>query len=135
MKITSIKPNQSYGRYDSKELINSRELIGFKDDRFWNLATVRWYMGKSSTASTIYCQVWINSNVMPIEHNFSSPSGAGKAGGGGYCKMSASFADALDKAGIQVDTGISGRGMSLVDDFLTCLALSADFTNHYISRG
>jgi hypothetical protein len=134
MKILSINPKQSHIDNSKKECIASMELIAFHDDRFKILAKARWYMGKSSTASVIHCQLWVNSWCMPVEFNDSSCSGHGHAGGGGYCKQSAAFADALRKAGIETDQDISGRGMSVVEEALTAIALNAGFDKTIIAR-
>ena len=42
----------------------------------------------------------------------------GQAGGYGYDKESAAFQDAMDRHGIAVDWDFSGRGMSVVRDWL-----------------
>lgn len=59
--------------------------------------------------STIYCCVWISNS----KTNF-HVSGGGKAGGYGYHKMSAAFADALANAGIG-NTGIDSVGDSAME--------------------
>lgn len=135
MKIISIAPKDNGKQFDKKETITSRELIGFADGKFFNLATARWYMDKSSNASTIYCSIWINSNALHNHTHWTSCAGHGSAGGGGYCKKSAAFADALQSAGVETDTAIDGLGMSVVDEFLTELATQAGFHSNYISRG
>lgn len=78
------------------------------------VVTVEWYMGRSSKSSVVYCNIWV-SNVC---------SGTGKAGGGGYCKRSAAFSDALCSAGIKVDEAIAGRGMSVVGDAVKAISLA-----------
>ena len=65
--------------------------------------TVRWYMGRSSSASVVYCSVWVRG----VDHEW---SGHGKAGGFGYDKYSASFEDALSGAGIKLSSSIHGAG-------------------------
>ena len=45
----------------------------------------------------------------------------GNAGGFGYDKASAAFADALHRAGIKTEKDISGRGDSAVRDYLESL--------------
>jgi hypothetical protein len=45
----------------------------------------------------------------------------GNAGGFGYDKASAAFADALDRAGIKTEKDLSGRGDSAVREYLESL--------------
>ena len=135
MKIISIVPQDNGKNFDSKETIATRQLIAFKDGEFKVLVTARWYMGRSSSASTVYCSVWITGHALPEFTDWTGCAGNGSAGGGGYCKQSAAFYEAISKAGIKVDTEISGRGMSVVDDFLEALALNAGFEHNYIARG
>lgn len=76
----------------NKETIETKTLIT-KD--FKELVTVRWYMGRSSQASVVYCCVWIRGKNRYF-------SGKGSAGGYGYHKTSAAFQDALTSAGIRL---------------------------------
>jgi hypothetical protein len=59
------------------------------------LVTVRWYMGGSSSASTVYCCLWVHGKEYWI-------SGKGQAGGYGYHKSSAALQDAITSAGINL---------------------------------
>lgn len=73
--------------------------------------SVRFYMGRSRNASTVYCSVWIHGR------NYDSGpyvSGYGSAGGYGYCKSSAAFEAALTDAGVELSQPIGGHGMSAV---------------------
>ena len=81
------------------------------------LVTARWYKGRSSGASRIYCSVWIRSygeNQMRTGH--------GWANGGGYHKASAALAAALESAGITLSDEIAGRGDGAVRDGLIAVA-------------
>ncbi len=121
---------------DKKEVINSRVLIAFKDNKFIELITARWYMGRSSSSMLVQCSVWFHSAVMEKSHaQWTDCSGRGKAGGGGYCKQSAAFADAMRNAGIKCDADISGRGMSVVDDAMLALGKQQGFDVLHIVRG
>ena len=77
---------------------------------------VRWYMGRSASASVVRCSVWIRST------DGRSWSGSGKAGGSGYCKRSASFSDAIDSAGIKLSVDVHGSGMSIVEEAVKAIA-------------
>lgn len=130
MIITIEKPtsNDVPRHLDAKERIESRELIAFKDGEFKSLVTARWYMGKSSTASKVYCALWVKTPD-------AWANGVGDAGGYGYCKQSSAYSEALSKAGIKCSEGISGRGMSTVEESMMALAKGLGFEHAYISRG
>jgi len=121
---------------DKKETIKTRNLIAFKDGKFIELITARWYMGRSSSAMQVDCSVWFHSALMEQSHaQWTDCSGRGKASGGGYCKQSAAFADAMLSAGIKCDADISGCGMSVVEDSMIALAKQHGFDTVYIVRG
>ena len=85
------------------------------------LIDVRFYMGRSSSASTVYCLVWIKDDKSGEWY-----SGKGKAGGYGYDKRSASLADALENAGVIVK-GLAGVGETA--ELETLRALSSYLTD------
>lgn len=121
---------------DKKETIATRVLIAFKDGKFYELITARWYMGRSSSAMQVDCSVWCHSALMEKSHaQWTDCSGKGKAGGGGYCKQSAAFEDAIRSAGIKCDQGIGGRGMSVVEDAMMALGKQQGFDVLHIVRG
>jgi len=66
--------------------------------------TVRFY----HPGSVCYCAFWFH---------FGTTTGhaTGTAGGGGYDKTSAAFADALNRAGFKFSEGISARGESAIE--------------------
>jgi len=76
--------------------------------------TVKWFMGRSRDASVVQCCVWVNGAGVYT-------SGLGSAGGYGYHKESAAFADALRSANIAVDEGLSGRGDRAIEDALVAI--------------
>ena len=85
----------------------------------------RWYMGRSNSASTIYCTIWLHGGYY---YN----SGHGKATGAGYCKESAAFQAALDSAGIQTSKSTYGRGMESVFDCLQDIGSFLGYENSII---
>lgn len=60
--------------------------------------------------------------------------GAGKAGGGGYCKESAAVADALRDAGVKMSADIAGRGVGMVEDALIALAKHLNVSRPHIHK-
>ena len=120
---------------EKKETITSRTLIAFEDGKFKELVTARWYMGRSSSSMLVQCSVWFHSATMEASHaQWTDCSGRGRAGGSGYCKKSASFADAMRNAGIKCDQDIAGCGMSVVEDAMIALAKQQGFDTLHIVR-
>ena len=111
--ISSIRDKEIIKGY--KSIIIDGEKAGKE------LIDVRFYMSRSSRASTVYCIVWIKDVKTGNWY-----SGKGQAGGCGYDKQSASLADALDNAGVLVK-GLAGVGETAELDALR--ALSAHLTD------
>lgn len=84
------------------------------------LATVRWY----KSPSTIYCSIWFQSSYQFPNYQFPNyhNSGHGQAGGHGYDKFSAAFANACASAGIWFAEEIAGRGDGAVRGALEAIA-------------
>lgn len=78
---------------DDKEVTDIKTLVAIKNGKIFTPVVARWYMGRSSRASVVYCSIWINTKDFHT-------GGHGSAGGYGYHKVSAAFADALDSAGV-----------------------------------
>lgn len=79
--------------YDGKQTVADSALCKPNaDGTIATLARVEWYMGRSKNSSVVYCNVWIPGVC----------SGTGQAGGWGYHKESAAFADALKSAGVEL---------------------------------
>lgn len=78
---------------DKKETIQQILVIDKKTER--TIVDVRLYMGRSSTASAVYCSLWVHSSNIDT-------SGRGSAGGWGYHKKSAALASAIRSAGIEL---------------------------------
>ena len=111
--VVTLPTNDAYERngrnlHDTKEMVRAFSYV--KNDK--EIITVRWYMGRSSKSSTVYCSIWI----MRKEVYF---SGTGKAGGYGYDKYSASFENACESAGISISPSISGVGENAIKDVLS----------------
>jgi len=106
-----------------KELIQAYSLIS---DTLDELITVRWYSGRSKYASTITCSLWI--------HGDHYCSGIGKSGGYGYDKISASFSNACDSAGITLSRNIDGAGEGAIKEAMGAIAETCGI-NKYIIVG
>jgi hypothetical protein len=78
----------------NKETVNQLRaiIVNGKDCR--ELVDARFYMGRSSSASSVYCSVWICGADKHI-------SGRGTASGYGYHKQSAALASAFSSAGVE----------------------------------
>lgn len=74
----------------------------------------RWY----GAGETSYCVVWVRAS----NYGQKSARGYGKAGGYGYEKSSASFAEALEKAGFEFAEGIAGVGETAIRRALAAIA-------------
>jgi hypothetical protein len=94
--IAEVTAGRAKYEYERKELVS-----GFNK----NLITVKFYMGRSSNASVVYCNIWLGNDTH-------CASGTGSAGGGGYHKKSAALQEAIDSAGIALSSPIDGRGDS-----------------------
>ena len=113
---TSLYRGTNYG--NQKETIKTMNLICFDlvgDADFTELVSVRWYMGRSRSAQTVLCTIWVSGRTV-------CGSGSGRAGGYGYCKISAAFSDACDKLGIDINRPISGCGREPVRRAIDAIA-------------
>lgn len=121
---------------DTKETISTMTLIA--PDANGDLCQpiiARFYMGRSRTASTVYCSLWVHGKGVHT-------AGHGSAGGWGYHKASAALQEAMCSAGIELtgspydseheDTkqepcSISGCGDSAMRSALVAIARAAGF--------
>lgn len=78
-----------------KETVNAWVALTNTKDGIKELVTVRWYMGRASSASVVYCCIWVHGKSFWV-------SGKGSAGGYGYHKSSAALQDAITSAGIKL---------------------------------
>ena len=118
MKATigkTVSNGVNYGY--KKELIRTYNVV---TDALKEIITVRCYMGRSANASTVYASVWINTSDVHT-------SGKGKAGGYGYHKESAAIAEAMESAGVSLDTDISGVGDGAIKEALSAIANALGF--------
>lgn len=97
----------------SKEVVDTWNLVVDLDGKLISPITVRCYMGRSSSASVVYASVWISGTF--------HTSGHGKAGGYGYCKVSAAIDDAFRSAGVELNESISGVGTRAVESAIVAI--------------
>jgi len=76
-------------------------------------------------ASVCYACVWVNR-----AENYAR--GAGRAGGGGYCKASAAAGAALHDAGFRFESDIHGRGLESIRGALAAIAEYIGIDQFYI---
>lgn len=126
-----------------KELISYRTLLTvLPNGEIKELAEIRCWMGRSSSASTVYASVWVHSPEFWI-------SGTGRAGGYGYHKESAAVAEALDSAGIKLfgsayhgrqevdmekEAYIHGVGDAAIDLALLAIGAALGYKEFYIIK-
>lgn len=79
---------------DKKETIETIKVIGRLNGKLACVAEARFYMGRSSSASSVYCALWV--------HGDKYTSGHGVASGSGYHKQSQALAVAIGTAGIEL---------------------------------
>lgn len=107
----TIKPRESdrVGTYRGKTL--DRGYVILDRDTGRAIVTARvYYPGSVARAC-----VWITGGGVYA-------SGAGRAGGGGYCKESAAIGAALSDAGVTLSEPIGGRGTRAVEEALEAVA-------------
>ena len=109
-----------------KELTGMVRVIAYCGDGFAEPVDIRFYMGRSSSASRVYCSVWLRGHG-------TEASGRGMAGGGGYHKPSAAFSAALDSAGVTLDAAIDGRGETAVIEAAAALARALGFSEFHVT--
>lgn len=116
-----VENGRNYG--DTKETIGRLQCVAYDPegmtygDHFVTVVDARFYMGRSSQSSVIYCSVWVRAR-----DGSRCWSGHGSAGGGGYHKQSAALQDALGSAGIGLALEIHGRGERAMEDALRAIA-------------
>jgi hypothetical protein len=119
LTITPAK-NTAKGQYADKETVKAWSVVAMKPTGdLAEIITLRWYRGRSNSANTIYCNLWLRVGTMN--------SGHGAAGGGGYCKHSAAFDQAMRNAGIEYPQDVDGRGLSAVRKALNDIAETMGF--------
>jgi hypothetical protein len=79
----------------------------------------RWWMGRSTSASVVYCSVWVSP---PVTSEYPAVSGRGTAGGSGYHKESAALEDAFTSAGVTFEQYFGGCGDSAMQKAIEAAA-------------
>lgn len=84
-------------------------------------------------AQTAYAALW----TFPAPDSEPLRQGTGKAGGGGYCKLSAAAGDAIRNAGIDLGRDIHGVGESAVRDAVLAIAKAIGYPDArlFVSHG
>ena len=115
LKCENITPQQNGKNLsNSKEMVDTWNLVVYHDDMLKSPITIRCYMGRSSSASVVYASIWVGTKDI-------STSGNGSAGGGGYCKLSAAVDSAIRNAGIVLNESIDGRGVKLIEHAMVAI--------------
>lgn len=96
MKAKIIKMQQNAKSPNNKETVNILRALVVKKGEIVEVATARFYMSRSSTASVVYCCLWVYTATGEYT------SGRGQADGYGYHKESAALQDAITSAGIEL---------------------------------
>lgn len=113
--------NVMNGRYpEKKELISEMRVVAYRKGKFETPVTVKVFMGRSSSASVVYCSIGTHDGNRSF-------NGHGRAGGYGYCKKSAALADAIRNAGIELSQSISGVGESAMRRAIEAIARALGF--------
>jgi hypothetical protein len=114
-KLSATIPTYNNKKDNAKNLGGNKETVDrylsiaklktAPDGNFMTVIDARFYMGRSSSASVVYCSVWINC------YGYTT-SGHGSAGGYGYDKISAALGEALESAGVVLNRSINGSGQT-----------------------
>lgn len=132
--IATLGEQVSNGRRldDKKELVQEWQLVvfdaGFRpmedgrmyDERFRTAVHAFWYMGRSPSASVVYCAVWIHS-----QDRARYWSGSGRAGGYGYDKKSAALEEAMHSASATFERSFGGCGDDAAKHDMRAVMLAA----------
>lgn len=93
MKAKIVKENQfNASQPKNKETVNTLRVCAVVKGEIKEVITARFYMGRSSQASVVYCCLWVSGVC----------SGYGTASGYGYHKESAALQEAIHSAGIEL---------------------------------
>lgn len=87
--------NQNGRNYSGEKETTLRMIVvGKRGKELAPIVEARFYMGRSRTASTVYCSLWV--------HGDEYCAGHGTAGGYGYHKESAALQSAISSAGVSL---------------------------------
>lgn len=110
-----------------KETVNSLRVITVAPKGHWRAGelvspvSAVFYMGRSLSASTVYCSLWVHTA------DGRSISGHGPACGWGYHKESAALQAAISSAGIKLSQYIHGVGENAMRDALLAITKAAGY--------
>jgi hypothetical protein len=111
--ISGLRESPSFhGEWREKELIKAYQVFDTRSNRV--IVDARVYMGRSYQASTVYALLWVS---VPA-----SGSGAARAGGYGYDKISSAIGYAIRDAGIKLSSRIEGVGTDAIREALRAIA-------------
>lgn len=124
--INNNQKNNAVNMGSDREQVGGYKLVAIYKGELEELATLRLYMGRSRTASKVYCSLWITGARGEWR------SGHGTAGGWGYHKASAAAAEAFRNAGIELDKSISGVGSGAIQDALKAVGKAYGYRKIYV---
>lgn len=110
-----------------KETVNTLQVVTVAPKDHWqagelvNPVSAVFYMGRSFSASIVYCSIWVHTA------DGRSVSGHGTAGGWGYHKESAALQDAISSAGIKLSKSVHGVGENAMRDALLAITKAAGY--------
>lgn len=122
MKVTAFNPTDNLKSSHRRDVLDKAwTLIALDTGK--TLIEIRTYY----TGSRCYACTWVRDHK-----GLGYASGSGFAGGGGYCKRSASVATALENAGFRFDESISGRGETAIRDAIESIARRAGIKSRFV---
>ena len=115
--------NQAINHSGEKEEIRQMLVVGRPFGKMKVLLDVRWYRGRSKSASTVYCSFWLSRP----DRNVYRLTGSGRAGGCGYDKPSAAFNDAIRNSGAKLSWPFAGVGSSASEEAALALVRATGY--------
>ncbi len=127
MNIATInfeaRNNNAYSYTPKNTLVHAWSAVVHHADGMAEPIVARWYRAQSGDGySPLRCSLWIKAPGVSI-------SGRGKAGGGGYNKMSAAFDDACTSAGVLLRDNVHGAGESAVREAMQAICRALGYTS------
>lgn len=129
MKTLNIKPQDNINaRAHRKEnnFQNSYKLTAIYKGELVEIADLRTY----GTNAKNYACFWLHDTKTQTY-----ASGSGSAGGYGYHRPSAAASEALEKAGVELSSSISGRGDSAIKEALLSIGKKLGYKKLYLIEG
>ena len=106
--------------YDAKECIEQLKLVAVTEYGLRCLITLRFYMGKSPSASVVYAVLELHELGPKVPEQRTA---SGRAGGGGYHKKSAAASEAFVNAGVLLSKGIDSVGDGAIREAMRAVAI------------